>query len=550
METKILAIIKRTATVDDNFKTLNLVATMNQQMVYRSRINFAVKTAVSAEIKTQELPTGILQVTLFTADWKPIAERIVFINNHDYEFFPSIRTTTKGLDKRKKNVLEVEVGDTVLSNMSISITDGELPKDKSNDIISRLLLSAELKGNINNPAYYFSSNADSVSHHLDLVMMTNGWRKYKWEDIIAGKLPQLKYQRDSDYLQIRGKVFGSAFERNGLGKTINVILQAKDSSKQFLFLNVEPDGSFVQRGAIFYDTVRLYYMFNKDPKLTDRTDVRFNNGLFSAYMPTLKYLNLKDFAGSSDLLGQARLKYFLDEQERLKKLGASTTLETVTVRTRAKSNLELLDEKYATGMFSNGDGYSFDVANDPFGVSSIDVFRYLQGKVAGLQINYNGGEPTLSWRGGNPSLFLDEITTQSDVLQSIPMSDVAYIKVFRPPFFGAIGGGAGGAIAIYTKRGNDGKRVYSSNTRGLTNAILAGYTPYKTFYSPNYEIQKFDNGPDTRTTLYWNPYLLTDKKTKTVQVEFYNNDVSKKFHIVIEGINADGKLARVEKDIQ
>jgi len=313
-----LAIIKRTATVDDNFKTLNLVATMNQQMVYRSRINFAVKTAVSAEIKTQELPTGILQVTLFTADWKPVAERIVFINNHDYEFFPSIRTTTKGLDKRKKNVLEVEVGDTVLSNMSIAITDGDLPKDKSSDIISRLLLSSELKGNIYNPAYYFSSNADSVSHHLDLVMMTNGWRKYKWEDIVAGKLPQLKYQRDSDYLQIRGKVFGSAFERNGLGKSMNVILQAKDSSKQFLFLTVEPDGSFIQRGAIFYDTVRLYYMFNKDPKLTDRTDVRFNNGLFSAYLPTLKYLNLKDIASPSDVLGQARLKYFLDEQERLK----------------------------------------------------------------------------------------------------------------------------------------------------------------------------------------------------------------------------------------
>ncbi|MBS1628260.1 MAG: hypothetical protein JSR09_07255 [Bacteroidetes bacterium] len=548
LDNKILAFIKRTTNADDIFKTMYLVATMNQQMVYRSRINFSVKTNVSAELPTNNLPTGILRLTLFTADWKPIAERITFINNHDYEFFPSIRATTKGLEKRKKNILEVEVGDTLLSNMSISVTDGDLEQDKSNDIISSLLLSSELKGNIHNPTYYFSSNADSVAHFLDLVMLTNGWRKYKWDDIVAGKLPQLKYARDTDYLQISGKVFGSAFERNGLSKTINIVIQNKDSSKQFLFLPVNPDGTFVQRGAIFYDTVKLYYMFNGDRKLTDRTDVRFNTGLFSAYQSTFK-THAQNIQYTNSFMGQARLKYFLDEQDRLKKLAASTTLETVTVKAKTKSNLDLLDEKYTTGMFSNGDGYSFDVSNDPFGASSLDVFRYLQGKVAGLNINYGGGEPTLSWRGGSPSLFLDEMTTQTDVLQGIPMSDVAYIKVFRPPFFGAFGGGGNGAIAIYTKRGKDGKRIYS-NAPGLNTSVLAGYSTYKVFYSPNYDNSKYDNGPDTRTTLYWNPYLLTDKKTKTVQIEFYNNDVSNKFHVVIEGINAEGKLARVEKDIQ
>lgn len=548
IDNKVLAFIKRTTVANDVYKTMYLVASMNQQMVYRSRINFSIKTGATAEIPTTDLPTGILQLTLFTADWKPVAERIVFINNHDYEFFPSIKTAIKNLDKRKKNVLEIEVGDTLLSNMSIAITDGDLVQDKSNDIISSLLLSSELKGNINNPAYYFSSNADSVAHFLDLVMLTNGWRKYKWDDIVAGKLPQFKYARDSDYLQISGKVFGSSFERNGLSKTLNIVMQSKDSSKQFLFLPVNPDGTFLQRGAIFYDTVKLYYMFNADRKLTDRTDVRFNSGLFSAYQSTFK-IYPKDLQNTNDLMGQARLKYFLDEQERLKKLAASTTLETVTVKAKTKSNTDLLDEKYTTGMFSGGDSYSFDVGNDPFGVSSLDVFRYLQGRVAGLNINYGGGEPTLSWRGGSPSLFLDEMTTQTDVLQSIPMSDVAYIKVFRPPFFGAFGGGGNGAIAIYTKRGSDGKRVYS-NTPGLNTSVLAGYTTYKVFYSPNYDNLKYDNGPDTRTTLYWNPYLLTDKKNKTVQVEFYNNDVSNKFHVVIEGINAEGKLARVEKDIK
>jgi hypothetical protein len=548
LEGKCLVLVKRTATVNDNYKTMYLVATMNQQMVYRSKINFTSRTAVSGDIPTTNLPSGILQITLFTEDWKPVAERIAFVNNNDYEFIPSIRPLVKGLEKRKKNVVEVNVGDTLLANMSIAITDAELPADKSDNIISRLLLSSELKGKINNAAYYFSSNADSVAHHLDLVMLTHGWRRYKWDDIIAGKLPTLIHQRDTDYLEIKGRVYGTAFERKNTNQTINVFVQQKDSSKQLIVIPINPDGSFAEKRMLFFDTVKLYYMFNGDRKLTDRAAVKFENGLFDPPRNNLKNLSLNN-PTIDELSGQLRLKYFLDEQERLRKFMASTTLAEVTVRSKAKSNVDILDEKYASGLFSGGDGYQFDVGNDVFAQGQLDVFRYLQGKVAGLQINYNNGEPVLSWRGGNPSLFLDEIPSQSDMVINIPMSDIAYIKVFRPPFFGAIGGGSGGAIAVYTKKGTDGKRIYNSGP-GLSTAVLGGYSSYKEFYSPNYEKQKFDEGPDVRTTLYWNPYLLTDKKNKTLDVEFYNNDVSKKFRVIVEGMNSDGKLARIEKIIE
>jgi hypothetical protein len=83
----------------------------------------------------------------------------------------------------------------------------------------------------------------------------------------------------------------------------------------------------------------------------------------------------------------------------------------------------------------------------------------------------------------------------------------------------------------------------------LSNAILTGYTNYKEFYSPNY-LTAPTKVPDVRTTLYWNPYVLTDKKTKLVKLDFYNNDVTTKFRIVVEGMNAAGKLTRVEKIIQ
>jgi hypothetical protein len=120
--------------------------------------------------------------------------------------------------------------------------------------------------------------------------------------------------------------------------------------------------------------------------------------------------------------------------------------------------------------------------------------------------------------------------------------------VLRPPFFGAVGGGAGGAIAVYTRKGGD---VKSTPGKGLDNKKLAGYTMMKEFYAPDYEItpdKKYD--ADIRTTLYWNPYVLTEKKTRTVQLTFFNSDATKKFRIDIQGINTDGKLVSIEKVVQ
>ncbi|MFX5756498.1 hypothetical protein ABTE27_21365, partial [Acinetobacter baumannii] len=88
-------------------------------------------------------------------------------------------------------------------------------------------------------------------------------------------------------------------------------------------------------------------------------------------------------------------------------------------------------------LFAGSDAYSFDLVNDKF--VPLDIFSYLQGKVPGLLISGTGAQASLSWRGGTPSLFLDEMPTDVTMISGIPVQQVAYIKVFRPPFFGAIG---------------------------------------------------------------------------------------------------------------
>ena len=218
-------------------------------------------------------------------------------------------------------------------------------------------------------------------------------------------------------------------------------------------------------------------------------------------------------------------------------------METVTVQAKTKKPVYILDQKYASGLFSGGDAYQFDLLNDPSTVASGNIFNYLQGKVAGLQITL-GSPPSLSWRGGTPQLYLDEAPVDANFISSLSVSDVAYVKVLRPPFFGGIGGGSNGAIAIYTRRGNDRK---PEPGKGMDNNTVRGYTSMREFYSPNYgTFNDTDDKKDIRTTLYWNPQVITNHLHNKVTLSFYNNDVSQAFRVVIEGMTSDGRLIHLE----
>ncbi len=555
---KALVVITRNKEATDNFKTLTVIATIHQQEVYKVKINLSSKQKAIAEIKTKELPTGVLQITVFDADWLPVAERILFVNNQQYEFFPSLNIIAKGLNRREKNIVEIKVADSVLSNMSVSVTDAGLSSTSSNNIFSRLLLTGDIKGYIHNPAYYFSDNSETTKKYLDLVMLTHGWRKYNWSDIIANKTPSFQFAKDSDYLQLKGNVY--SVSKTQPIQNITFILQAKDSSKQYLVVPVAANGSFNQRGVIFFDTVRVFYRFaalqSKDADYTKA--IKIENGLQTFnYAKTIKN-NLPDFIWNNDSAIN-RAKYLALESEKLQKNYEANKLKEVTVYTKVKSPVELLDEKYTSGLFSTtGNNYSFDVIGDARAQASLDILHYLQSQIPGLSVSLtflgaNGAEdanssnaPGINWRDGTPDIFLNEMPSDVNTIQSIQMSDVAYIKVFKPPFMAASGSGPSGAIAVYTKKANDASKTVNINSN---NTLLQGYTPIKEFYNPNYSIVQTD-APDTRSTIYWNPYVLTDKKNKSVKLEFYNNDISKKFRIVVEGVNALGQITRVEKIIE
>lgn len=150
-----------------------------------------------------------------------------------------------------------------------------------------------------------------------------------------------------------------------------------------------------------------------------------------------------------------------------------STLEDVVVIGKAKTPAEKMVSTFMGGWF-DGAGYVYDGLSTDEITTALSVFDYLMGRVPGLQI-YNNKDSSgfmVHWRGFEPAYFIDGMETDQQGLLSVATSEIAVIKVIRPPFYGVSMGSAGGAILILTKKGQTGTR-YGNKFRYVVN----GYTP-------------------------------------------------------------------------
>jgi hypothetical protein len=533
--------VQRSKIVPNALKQLTLLGQMNGNVLFMSNLDLTNKEFISGKLPLNKMPTGILQLTVFNAENKPVCERLVFVKNEDYKLKTAISLDTISTTKRGKNIYEISLADSSYTNLSLSITDANCTDLTQNNIYAQLLLNGELSGNVYKPAYYFSSNADSINNHLDLVMLTNGWRRYDWKLILADSNIQTHYLPDSSYQNLRGMIAEYANRKPKKQELINLIFVAKDSSNTMLTLPINEDGSFVSNNTLLFDTTKVYYKIigkNVNNKIV------FENNLREK--PPVNFFEPYSFI--LDSLFPVKLNINLAELKQSDSISKNSYLKEVVVYSKQQSRLKELDKKYAFGMLSGQATAAFDMSTLQNSSHSIDIYDFLDGKVPGLQFTSTVGgtaSRVAEYRNGKVSFYLNGSYINEKEVESIEMSTVAYIKVFSPP---AISGpnGSGGAIAIYTKIGVDnGSRDF--NPKGLDYLLYRGYTGNKEFYSPIYAEKSIDDKKDTRTTLLWNPWISLDKQHQKVKVEFYNNDISNAFIIVLEGMDNRGKLISIQK---
>lgn len=529
---------------DSNYNHLMVIAQMQQQLVYKAMMNVA-EGRISGFIPTNGLPSGILQVTLFTTDSMPVSERLVFVRKND-QLPMSIENAAIDNEERQKNTLEIALPDTLPSSLSVSITDADqiTPNEDAHTIVSNLLLTSDLKGYVYNPAWYFKDSTQSTLDALDLVMMTNGWRRFNWAKVIANDTPVIRFPYEH-FITITGKATtnnGAYPLRNG---RIDFILKHPlDSSTAISQANTNEKGEFTMDNMQFTDTLQVYYQGNDKKNLYKDVDVQFNQHFFQRSTPVVS-----PYTYRVPTVDNSKLMSFLNiasENNRVQKAmtNRAIQLKAVDIRDRKVNPAQTIDQKYTSGLFSGGDAYSFDLTKE-VGYAQ-NIFQYLQAKVAGLQITGDINNPSMSWRGSTPTLYMNEMQVDVQTLSNLSINDVALVKVFRPPFMGAPFGGSGGAIAVYTKKGDEG--AADEKSKGFGMYKRPGYAITKEFYAPDYSVHKdIYELADKRLTLYWNPYLHTDAGAHSAKITFYNNDMTKHFRVIVEGISLDGRVGHVEK---
>jgi len=504
-----------------NLTKIIVVGTINQKVVYRNSLILENNKA-EGSLSAASFPCGILQLTAFDGDMSPLAERVAFINNGKAYAKIQLKNEVVSVNKRARNEISIEIPDSLVTNLSVSVTDAGLGYDSSHTIYSDLLIAGDLKGIIPDAAS-FLTNTVNANEHLDLLLLTHGWRRFNWGSVVTGNFPELKYPRDAGFLSVKGEV------RNGTNldsqDSMALLMISRDRKKHVLKMPVDANGKFGQSGLFFYDSVQVVYRFNHAAKLNNNAQISLYSDLLPALTPA-----------KADEPSFAWMK-----------------VPDVILEKEMNGNLI---ETHDYSVSSPAMSYIVSPKNDSTGKNSESAAHYLSENFVDLRFpvsikeNAPAGEARLaSYRvnsfalRSNVNVTLDGTPVAMDDLKSVNMKEVLFIKFLPKSNQKGLP-----TLAITSRQALDQANILENKT-GF--AVITGYTPVREFYQTHYDkkIEDFQ-ASDFRSTLYWNPKLRLDKTHRTMSFAFYNNDVSNKFRIVVEGMNQDGKLCHIEEIIK
>ena len=147
-----------------------------------------IKGSQHVTIERDDLPTGVCDLIVFDEEGQPLADRLFFVNHHDFDMQP---VSVSGMENEYKPFDPISLqfqAPAGAKHISISVRDGATddPTYDTGNIMTDLLLSSDLKGFIAYPDYYFE--ADDMEHRqrLDLLMMVQGWRRYDYHELTSG----------------------------------------------------------------------------------------------------------------------------------------------------------------------------------------------------------------------------------------------------------------------------------------------------------------------------------------------------------------------------
>ena len=511
-----------------------LIAQHNGAVYFSAKIT-STKQVTSITVAKDSLPSGIIQISLLSSDFVPLNERIVFVNNVGDKINikqENLKAIYAPRTKMDFNVLATHLNEPVKGSFSVAVTNTTAVRpdiENETNILTKLLLTSDLVGYVEKPNYYFINNNKVSRQHLDDLLLTQGWRKINWTRVNSAETPSVTFQPEKK-MQISGTVTkggkpvvggnimlvsftGGFFATDTLtddkGRFNFDKIEFLDSTKFVVQARTAKERKFVD---IVMDVVPGQIV-NKNPNSGD-IEVNVNQSL-------------------AGYLAQSG-KYF-DDQSKRGLLNRTILLDEVNIVGMKKPTYETSN--------LNGAGNADAVFKASDMENEMSLSSFLQGRVAGIQI-LNGQAYS---RGSQDSMMVmvDGMSVGGEgfSLDDVVVNDIETIEILKSAANTAIYGMQGGAgvILITTKRGT-GFRQGNTYTPGLINYNPKGLSLVREFYSPKYDVTP-DSRPDFRTTVFWEPQLVTDNSGKA-NLKYFNTDVPGVYRVVIEGIDINGSLAR------
>ncbi|MBK8951948.1 MAG: hypothetical protein IPM85_06190 [Chitinophagaceae bacterium] len=531
-----------------NFDVIKLVVDINNSIIYETEVAFEDYPSIVGHLITDSLPSGILHFTVFDKTGKPIAERLAFVDNKEYRYTGDIVATIKSFEKKAENNLEITFPDNAQRSCSVSIVDlGSDNNESLENIWSSLLLTSDIKGYVYNPAWYFTNKSDSVKLAIDNLMLTQGWSRYSWAKILANDFPALKY-KDNYYLSFSGQLTdGNKTPVDG--GNLNLLIEPADSVSQVYNITIDEHGRFTIDSVIFNGKSKIFYAYSDKKGRTRQVHLQLDENILASLQKiAIKYYS--EFpdteTGINSQLADIRKKELERNADKVKEL------ENVDVRsTINKKPIDAVNEKYTTGVFKSMGKETIDNINEPANDKAMNAVDFIKNRIQQLELSSGGfvNRKNMSLMSGQKwavGIFINEQPATIMQLRVLRADDIALVKFYEAGFVGVGSGSPGGALAVYTK-----ERKTENNPEKLDFFEFTGYSMTKEFFNPDYSsVDPEKAKPDYRTTLYWNPNVFTETGSSSFKFKFYNNDFSKKFRVIMEGFDAQGRLIHSEHIIE
>lgn len=522
---------------------------------------------MEVKFSKQQFPSGVSVFTLYNEELLPVNERAVFIwrDDHlqldadghkpDYLLLDSVHLALTVNDRN---------GKPVSGSFSITVIDSsQVPVNELREnLLSYMLLSSDLRGNVEDPYQYFN---DSAATAADLLMLTQGWVSY--QQLSVGR--SFAYEKD---FTIAGRV-SNVFNKP-VGKTGITLFGRAGKSDIFLLDTITSErGQFVFRNFPIFKTDSISMVI----KAVNKRGKAFNVGI-ELDDPEYPVFNGSQYlAGTASLLTDSTVKTYIGHQQELirsfKKDGIYLEEVVVTARARIQGSKNL-----------NADGGADQVINESTlektpKESLLDVLhRQIKGFRVGsppkssrqqYMVNSNlarfiidGTDLEFFFPSEGSTGMMDYLLFYKGILSYFSAEDIKAIEVMNTPRYNGRyrtkfltleeilnSGPATVDYSFIEITTHSGAGPMLKKTPGIY--LLKPVYPFisKQFYSPGYASPE-DRPvfPDFRTTIYWNPEVITDAAGRA-QLSFYTSESSGKYIVVIQGTDLMGHFGVLYKPL-